>query len=461
MELQAALLVVLVVLGAYMPVLLTLYVCRRRQAHVRCRQPLAMAFAAACVMIFALADPMHQVVSGPTKGLPCYWHVVWATFGVTGSAWYLIVAASHVVQHRVTEVLAQPLDLEEPYPKMRLYRWMLRRRVQRCACAAIVALILGATLSASNTATLLGSSTDGCLTPAMVVSIGIQFGFCLCVVLSVVYALHSVDDLAGLHRTYAQTLLHAMGVLWLLGFVSYCESQFQWTLLRLYNVKTMVSTLLAHLLFYFNIVHPMTSLRATRVDDANYSGDATATSCSLHELASFRTYLEQPHGLDDFTAYCRLALRLEDILAYTTLWNFMTQPPTREAATAIYHECLDHDGPLVTPSAAKWRDFYWSQLAPHGLWNSGSTRNVHGLEVVPWDLYSPFLNDLVVAMYRDLAPDFTRHALGLSWREFRYEHLHASQRCISGGPSLAAIVSMPLGPIPASSTSSRFHDDEP
>ncbi|EQC35428.1 hypothetical protein SDRG_07138 [Saprolegnia diclina VS20] len=458
MELQAALLVVVVVLAAYMPVLLTLYVRRRRQAHLRCRQPLDMAFAAACVMVYAVADPLQQVMM-LSHNLSCYWHVVWAAFNVLGSAWYLVVAVSHVVRYRVTEVLAQPLDPEQPYPKMRLYRFLLQRSVQRRACAALVALALVATLSASDTATLLSPSINGCLTPAMVVSIGLQFGIVLSVVLYVVYALHSVDDLAGLHRTYAQTLLHVVGVLWLLGFVTFSESQFQWTLLRTYNIKTMVTTLLAHLLFYFNIVQPMALLRATRVHDAIGSGDTTA-SRSLHELASFRKYLEEPAGLDDFIAYCRLALRLEDILAYTTLWNFMTQLTTRDAAIAVYDECLDQSGPLVTPSAAKWRDYYRSQLAnPHGLQNRAPT-SARGPDVLPWDLYSPFLNDLLVSMFNDLVPDFTRHSLGLSWREFRYEHLHASQRCISGGPSLAAIVSMPLAPIPMSTISSRFHDDE-
>lgn len=81
MELQAALLVVAVVLAAYMPVFLTLYVRRRRQAHVRCRQPLDMAFAAACVMVFALADPLQFVLF---DDLSCYWHVVWAALNVTG-----------------------------------------------------------------------------------------------------------------------------------------------------------------------------------------------------------------------------------------------------------------------------------------------------------------------------------------------------------------------------------------
>ncbi|OQR94287.1 hypothetical protein ACHHYP_01546 [Achlya hypogyna] len=461
MQADAVPLVVALAASAYMPVALLLYLWHSSHTGIRNRHPRDTAFAAGCVMVYAVVDPLLQVLALPE--LPCYWHWGLGTVHVLGSVWYLILAAAHVVLYKATEVLAAPLDPDRPYPRMKFYRRLLLRSNQRRGCLLITTVSISAVLGVADGATLSASATThACISSTMGKSVVALLSGAAVLSVYLLWLLYGVEDLCGLHRAYRHTIGVSLGVLVLLGIGALCQAQFNWSALQRYHYQSVVTTLLAHALFYFNVCQPLLSLGLARVQSLSVRMHRASAHDAQAELESFRKFLERPDGLDALQAYCRLALRLEEVLAYTTLWNFTAQVATRELAWVVFDECLDVHAPLLTPTAKRWRDYYDAQLSSPHVIELSIAPTLAGPEMLPWDFFEPFSKDLVFAMYKELLPAFQRHPLGLAWHEFRYQTVHASQRVVvrANTKSLAAILSAPLTPIPMSTNSSRFPDDD-
>ncbi|OQR94261.1 hypothetical protein ACHHYP_01547 [Achlya hypogyna] len=408
-------LVVAVGFCAYMPVALGLLLRYRANRVLRPWRPLALA-GVGCVAFFACVTPPITSLASP-DGVACTTLVAYAALvaAATYRVWFFVLASSVWVRFKITEALAKAPDPMHVNAQVRWLRLLLAPSMQGYACVAVVAM------SASSFSRLLAADPP-CWTKAAAISIALQLVLAAVTGIYVAALLYTVSDVNAQPKAYQQTVFGGVAVLVLQGVLVTCESKLDWWIPATYHAPLLLSSLIAHIFFACSVVVPVAAackasrdaLRSVR----NTVGALTSVGTD-HDIGQgitvFHDFLARPEGAAAFREFARLALRLEEILAWGIARQFATKLPSRKRAWKIFATCIDAGAPLGSPAASRWRHFYLAHLKPL------ASGQVLADDELPDDFFDVFVVELVLDMYVELLPAFERHPLGRVWHEHLYE----------------------------------------
>ncbi|EQC35427.1 hypothetical protein SDRG_07137 [Saprolegnia diclina VS20] len=431
-----------VVLTLYMPPTLALWWARR---CARVLQPrMRLVFPALCAWLCSLVGP----ATAWTPEVPCSISLLWFGLGIAGSTAYVTAAIVLVLRYRVTEMLFNAMSLQSAVlDSLRWLRFGLHPPVHISACLLTTLVSLGCVIGLLDAPSSAVLEATTCLSPSTQLYMGVALALLGAVGAYVSVMLYAVDDVYGLQWAYQRTLQVSVVVLLGVGGGRYVESHFQGSMLNDYGVGTLLCVLLPHTLFLINVVPPLYQLGMRhRIVEPN--------AVAPDDIALFQRFLRRPDTYLVFLQYCRLALRLEELLSWKAIERGTNKPWTLRSGWKLYTRCMDPSAPLLTHAGRRWRPYYMAKLKTSRL------RIQPDDAPLPRGFFEPLMTDLVLDLYLDVLPWFERHSLGLAWHEFRFYNVHTTQRTqsgarVSGSRRSSFVISSPLEPIPVS----RNEDD--
>ncbi|KDO24820.1 hypothetical protein SPRG_09653 [Saprolegnia parasitica CBS 223.65] len=210
-------------------------------------------------------------------------------------------------------------------------------------------------LETSSTAVFEAAS---CLTLSTQWRMGVAVALLCAVVASVSVMLYAVEDAYGLHWTYQRTLQVSVVLLLGVGGGSYAEWHFQGSVLSDYGVGRLLGVLLPHTLFLTNLLPPLYQLGVCH-------RAVEPTAATHDDVALFHRFLRRPDAYLVFLRYCRLALRLEELLAWKAIERVDQKPWTLVSSWKLYTRCMDTSAPFLTDTGRRWQPYYMIKLKSH------------------------------------------------------------------------------------------------
>jgi hypothetical protein len=220
----------------------------------------------------------------------------------------------------------------------------------------------------------------------------------------------------------------AVGVFFFAG-----QQILDWTFVSLYSLLAIVASSGLHAIFFYILTQPTLTVMLLSLYHANLalslpsssssSSSSSFTKASLPssdphsirllfpDLFAFETYLKTREGGSAFLAFCRLELRVEEILAWQLLRRFRQAKKRHYKATAIrmYHHMFVQCAPLTCPTMDKWRKMYHERLG-HTEVSWITPKPVS--KKVALTLFEPVEADLLQTLYTQVAPRFEAHVVG-------------------------------------------------
>ncbi|KDO16479.1 hypothetical protein SPRG_17998 [Saprolegnia parasitica CBS 223.65] len=404
---------VLFIVGWYLPPVLWIYYRRARHICLKYRLPRRTIVPMLLFTVYAIVMPATSVFGKDWPSIGSYV----LTFIVIPMAlvFFIITETMIVVLFQITELLMLPQSsTPRKVRRLILYRWLLHPPIQ-IFLAALVLVGLVTPFLRVDAKTLFLPDAVGTVSPQYQELTLILIVEVVCLLLLVLilswYISHVVDNF-GLRRSYQQTFRGIILILVLIVLARVAADGVQDDTLRSWRLPSFFSVVGAHTMLYFHVFLPVRAMRASRdatLRRVQRSPSRIHPHSMLEKKAILEKFLMDEHRFRNFLTFARMEYTTEPLLALQAITAFEAGEPSLSAASRLVAQCLSPRCELETEVGKRLSLAYHDKL--------GDLRNADAPRTPP-QFFHAFRQELLVWILHELVPAFTEHPLGVEYVAF-------------------------------------------